>query len=386
MIYHLLEEREQAVGVGFGVEGGLNGLDSFLAHLLAEGRVFEEGAEGGDEFGFAAGGDEQAGFAVADDFGDGGEAGGDDREAGRARFGEDHGEEVALGGEAEEVAGVVEVFEFGAVGLHVVVDEQARFGGEGVTGDEVEFAGVGLAEGAEGVEEAVAAFAGQVAADEEDAHGSGDTAGGGKRGGKMIGAEPCADIHAGGDHEDFFCRNTIIVDQTCLGPDRPGNEPGGALVAKLVKTVFEVFEPGGIGFVIVLGTEGVVLKGGAVEGDDAGEAFEPVGGEDGGDLGVEKEGVEGGAGLAGLPLHGGEEGAGAPTGPDGPVAFVNGDVGGEAFGFKGRKAPVRLHVRGFGDEGLEVFAVGDVAEGLFDNETDTVHRELSGMGGIGGES
>ena len=35
---------------------------------------------------------------------------------------------------------------------------------------------------------------------------------------------------------------------------------------------------------VILGAEGVVLEGGAVEGDDAGDAFEPVGGEDGGDV------------------------------------------------------------------------------------------------------
>ncbi len=304
---------------------------------------------------------------------------------------------------------MVEVFEFGAVGLHVVVDEQARFEGDRVAGGEVKFEGGGLAEGAESCQEEIAPFAGEVAADEEDTNGvrarTGvcSPAGLGRRGRGLIGAEPFAGVHAGRDHGDFFSGDAIIFDQTVFGPGGPGDEVGGALVAELVETVFEVFEPGGIGFVVVLGAEGVVLEGGAVEGDDAGDAFEPVGGEDGGDLGVEEKGVQGGIRFgvqtgsrlgvsSGLAVHIGEEGAGAPASADGPVAFVDGDFGGEAFGFKGGEAPIGPDCGVFGDVGLQVFAVRDVAEGLFDDEADVVHGEgiqrfndsaRQGCGGLG---
>ena len=183
------------------------------------------------------------------------------------------------------------------------------------------------------------------------------------------------DIDSGGDDGNFFGGDAIVLNQTFFGPGRPGDEARGALVTKLVKPVFEVFQPGGIGFVFVVFTERVVLEGGAIEGNHTGDAFEPVGRENGCDLGVKEQGVQ-----SGVAVHVGEQRAGAPSRAKGPVAFVNGDFSGYPTRFEGWKTPIRLEVWHFGEVGLQALAVGDVAEGLFDDETEVVHKGKEGKG------
>ena len=125
-VCHLFQECEQAGGVLLGVEAGGDEGGGFVAQRQAQGRVGDEGFEGVSDRGRVPRLYQKTRLTLLYNLRDARHTSRDDRQRGRARFGKHHRQAVAVGGQAENVAVEVQLFERGTVGLHVVVDKQPR--------------------------------------------------------------------------------------------------------------------------------------------------------------------------------------------------------------------------------------------------------------------
>ena len=169
------------------------------------------------------------------------------------------------------------------------MDGDARLRVQVVASHEVELDGDALlTQLADGVDEHQSALAGQIAADEQDAHGVVAIVGS-----SVIGdRRPLFVVHPGRDDGDLVRRHLVAIDETGLGPLGPRHDGCRTGEAGPIGLPLPALDAGAARVMAVVQAELVVLQRRGIQGDDGRRPSELIGDEDGGHLGVHEHGVE----------------------------------------------------------------------------------------------